>query len=316
MASVGAGLSARLLVPLAWLLVVAPCLSAQTIGNLGPTSCTNCHDHQPEKAWAEKMDGPPPKGHVNALKQLESADARSWAKKLGVKNVYDTAGRCVRCHAAVVSGDAAAGVTCESCHGPGRGYAVVHQDKGAYANAVAAGMFDTRGNPRAWVALCVSCHVIDDRQLVVAGHPSGDDFDASVKMVSVAKHWKTPAATAIVAAESRSAVAAMMAKRSDKPTTAEGGAAVARPAGATGMPGSAPLSPAGAVAAAEGRLLVTLQELLRRGAYSARPITPPAVVPYSGPDAALLRLQQEIVNLALEALSTPPASTGERRPPQ
>ena len=84
------------------------------------------------------MDGPPPKGHVNALKQLESADARSWAKKLGVKNVYDTAGRCVRCHAAVVSGDAAAGVTCESCHGPGRGYAVVHQDKGAYANAVAA----------------------------------------------------------------------------------------------------------------------------------------------------------------------------------
>jgi len=74
MASVGAGLSARLLVPLAWLLVVAPCLSAQTIGNLGPTSCTNCHDHQPEKAWAEKMDGPPPKGHVNALKQLEGVE--------------------------------------------------------------------------------------------------------------------------------------------------------------------------------------------------------------------------------------------------
>jgi hypothetical protein len=295
-------------------LVLVPSLSAQTAGNLGPTSCTNCHDHQPEKEWAEKIDGPPPRGHVNALKQLESPKARGWAQKMGVRDVYDPGGTCVRCHATVVANDASAGVTCESCHGPGQRYIVVHQDKGAYAKAVSAGLFDTRNNPRAWVPLCVSCHVTDDRRLVAAGHPSGDDFDASTKMTLVAKHWKTPVSPVLVASESRLAVAALLAKRADKPGANTSTASVSAVSSAASVAGGAPPSPVAAVAAAEGRLLLALQELLRRGAYVSQPIAPPAAVPYAGPDAALLRLQQEIVNLALEALSSPPASAGDPRP--
>jgi len=70
---------------------------------------------------------------------------------------------------------------------------------------------------------------------------------------------------------------------------------------------SLPPTPAAVVAAVQGRLVTVLRLLLNRGATSPRRITPPEdAVPYSGADAQLLRLQQEIIALALEALSKPP----------
>jgi hypothetical protein len=68
-----------------------------------------------------------------------------------------------------------------------------------------------------------------------------------------------------------------------------------------------PPTPAAVVAAVQGRLITVLRLLLNRGATSPRRITPPEdPVPYVGADAQLLRLQQEIIALALEALSKPP----------
>ena len=70
---------------------------------------------------------------------------------------------------------------------------------------------------------------------------------------------------------------------------------------------SLPPTPAAVVAAVQGRLVTVLRLLLNRGATSPRRITPPEdPVPYTGADAQLLRLQQEIIALALEALSRPP----------
>jgi cytochrome c5 len=275
----------------------------------------NCHDHQSEKLWATTKDGPPPKGHINSLKQLESAKARLWARKLAIKNIYDPAAGCVRCHATTVAGDAVAGVTCESCHGPGRGYAVLHQDPGTYQASVAAGMFDTKGKPDAWVRLCVSCHVMDDRRLIGAGHPSGDAFDA-VKQVATVVHWKRVEPAAVVAAASRASMAEALARRLRPATTAA--ATVAPPAAqaATDTRGATRnvTTSESAVTTAEDQLLAALESLLRRNAYSPRTSTPPPLVAYTGPDADLLRLQQEIINLAIEALRTKPAPAPRKAP--
>ena len=114
---------------------------------LGPNECLNCHDHDAEKQWYEKKEIPevqklfPEKGanagHINSLKQLESMKSNDFAKAIGLADKYDLNGACVRCHATVFGGDANAGVSCESCHGPASGYNKPHQTKGSYEQAVA-----------------------------------------------------------------------------------------------------------------------------------------------------------------------------------
>jgi predicted lysophospholipase L1 biosynthesis ABC-type transport system permease subunit len=51
----------------------------------------NCHDHDNEKLWSEKKDGPPPNNHLNALKQMESPKSAGYAKAVGLTadQVYD-----------------------------------------------------------------------------------------------------------------------------------------------------------------------------------------------------------------------------------
>jgi hypothetical protein len=168
--------------------------SAQPREFVGPGKCIDCHDHQDEKAWAETKDGDGKgKRHLKALDQLEEAKAATWAKAVGVSDVYDAKGTCVRCHGTVVRGSADFGVSCESCHGAGKDYLKPHQDKGAYQAAVALGMKDTMKKPDAWVRDCQSCHLLGanpgDAALVKAGHPAGDQFDLSTKFSSVALHW-------------------------------------------------------------------------------------------------------------------------------
>ena len=72
-----------------------------------------------------------------------------------------------------------------------------------------------------------------------------------------------------------------------------------------------PPTPAGIVASLQGRSRV-LDDLLRAGATTPGRVTPPArKTLYRGADAELLRLQDEVIALALEALGTPPpAKTG------
>ena len=236
---------------IALLAVAAPASAQSRFQTMGPNECLNCHDHEAERTWYEKQEIPevrklfPDKGanagHINALKQLEAGKSKDYAKAIGLKDVYDTKGACVKCHGTVFSGDANAGVSCESCHGPASGYLKPHQTKGAYDQSVAQyGMTKLVGNLAGWAQQCTSCHVMDDQRLVAAGHPSGDDFDLGKRYGPVALHFKKKYSAADVSAIGRSQVEALVRKRGG------GAAAAARAAGraaAAAARAAAPVAP-------------------------------------------------------------------------
>jgi len=388
---------------IAWLAgwLFAPPAGAQGFDVLGPNKCINCHDHDDEKEWWEKEDGPPPEGHVNALKQMENPDSPKYAGAVGldasVDGVYDLNGSCVTCHATVFKGDANAGISCESCHGPGGGYLDSHQEEDSYQDSLAKGMTDVIEKPEEWAIACITCHVMDDQRLVDAGHPSGDDFTLADKFDVVARHWSNQyqsEAVATAGAATRQAIIAqrgggtsapvltentavppfeapsvVLSPEPDAPVSllaavppsvrppvaapAPGAPETAIPATATPVPvapatvapatptpaapaAAAPVrtavpppppppppkpttvvvidqppplprSPAAIVAAIQGRAVVLLDRLLRREGRAPVRVTPPEPsTDYRGADAELLRLQQEVLALAVEALGTAP----------
>jgi hypothetical protein len=326
---------------------------------VGPGKCTDCHDHKDEKEWSEKRDGDGKgKQHLNALNQLSDAKADTYAKALGVADVYNPKSTCVGCHATVVRGSADFGVSCESCHGAGKDYLKPHQEKGAYQASIALGLKDTIKKPDAWLKECVACHVLgdspEDAALIKAGHSSGADFDFGLKFQPVSSHWtskytanqiaaignpmrnaiarKVPAAVTASAATPppASAPAAPVPTPVVTPAapaaTAPAPSAAGRPAAPPPLPAlppptpapSAPVmatvldapasqTPASLVGALQGRIAQLLNDLLSRGVRTpVRPAAPAATAPYRGPDAELLRLQAEVIALALEALGTAP----------
>src|SRR5262249_22831478 len=113
--------------------VAAAPVHAQKYTVVGRAKCVNCHDHDREKLWSEKKDGPPPNNHLNALKQMDTQKGKDFGKALGIADVFDPdKSTCLKCHATVTKGDPSGGITCESCHGPGSGYLDPHQKKGSY----------------------------------------------------------------------------------------------------------------------------------------------------------------------------------------
>lgn len=69
----------------------------------------------------------------------------------------------------------------------------------------------------------------------------------------------------------------------------------------------APMTPATMIGSIQGRLAALLDTLLVRGVVLPKPVTPPQKQTlYRGADAELIRLQEEIISLALEALASPP----------
>jgi hypothetical protein len=212
---------------LALLLVVAghaAVAQAQGFQAVGPNECLNCHDHAEESAWYEKKEIPevqrlfPDKsanaGHINSLKQLEAAKSKEFAAAIGLADKYDVNGACVQCHATVFAGDANAGVSCESCHGPGSAYLKPHQAKGAYDESVARyGMTRLVGNVQGWTQQCTNCHVMNDDRLIKAGHPSGDDFDLGKRFLPVSIHFKKKYDPVEVGAIGKSELAAIIRRR-------------------------------------------------------------------------------------------------------
>lgn len=68
-----------------------------------------------------------------------------------------------------------------------------------------------------------------------------------------------------------------------------------------------PPTPTGIVASIQGRLVSLLANLLNREVTTPSRVTPPVKkTVYQGADAELLRLQDEVIALALEALSSQP----------
>ena len=354
--------------------------------NVGPSKCTNCHDHKDEKEWSEKRDGDGKgKQHIKALDQLAESKSEGFAKAIKLADVYDVKGTCVKCHGTVVRGSADVGVSCETCHGGGKDYLEPHQVKGAYEKSIPLGMRDVWKKPQTWVRDCLNCHVLGlnpgDAALVAAGHPSGDDFKIDTKFKPVAGHWTSQYTGNQIGELGRPIVASISAKRgggapaaapaapapaapaptpaaptptpaAPPPAAVPSAPAPSTPAGAprTAAPATPrpqastsvavapppppplpppnpmvaepppvsvaelPQTPAGLVSAVQGRLANLLGTLLSRGARTPMRVTPPQKkTVYRGADADLLRLQEEVIALALEALGmAPPAAP----PPQ
>lgn len=229
--------------------LAGPAAAQQKFQMLGPNECLNCHDHDAEREWYEKKEIPevrrlfPEKGanagHINALNQMEAEKSNEYAKAIGLADKYDINGKCVSCHATVFRGDANAGVSCESCHGPGSGYLKPHQTKDAYEQSVAQyGMTKLIGNILGWTQQCTNCHVMDDARLIQAGHPSGDDFDLSKKYVPVSLHFKKKYTEADVAPIARAQMEAIIRIRRGEtvPVTAPAAAAPEVPAAPSAPP--------------------------------------------------------------------------------
>ncbi|HUG54954.1 MAG TPA: multiheme c-type cytochrome, partial [Vicinamibacteria bacterium] len=173
----------------------------------GPSKCTPCHDHSRQTTRWQKEEPALFKdnAHYNTRKALDAAKSTAYAKAVGLSDSYDLKGSCVTCHSTVFRGDANAGVSCESCHGPGSGYLEPHQVKGSYAKSITLGLRDLKGKPPAIAKACVTCHLTTDRKLLAAGHPSGADFDVGAGLRNVV-HWNTTYNYAAVTAAGKAAM--------------------------------------------------------------------------------------------------------------
>jgi cytochrome c554/c'-like protein len=246
-------LSSRTVVVIgALILGTASTARAQTV--VGPSKCTACHDHDRQSAKWQKEEPAQykDKAHYNTRKQLDGAKAGTYAKAAGLADPYDVKGSCVTCHATVFRGDANAGVSCESCHGPASGYLEPHQVKGAYAKAVSTGLRDLKSKPPAIAKACVACHLTTDKRLIAAGHPSGAEFDVGAGLKKIV-HWATAYDFAAVSAAGKAAMGPAAARAVLPAPPAAGGAPPAavkpgaRPAG--GGPAPAAVAPAAPSAA-------------------------------------------------------------------
>ena len=111
---------------------------------VGPKMCGICHKSDDNgNALAKWQAGP----HAKAFELLGSPEAKAAGAKLGVDNPQ-TSGKCLRCHSTAYNFTESVatekikpedGVTCESCHGPGKKY-MTKTTMEDHAKAVEAGL--------------------------------------------------------------------------------------------------------------------------------------------------------------------------------
>jgi hypothetical protein len=256
---------------------------------LGPGKCTSCHDHDKQKQWADKDT------HTKALEQLEDAKAKKYVAALGLADAYNLKGPCVACHATVFNNDANAGVSCETCHGPGSAYLEPHQKKGSHAESVRLGLVNTRESYAAWGNLCINCHVVTDRKLTAAGHSSGADFELAVKSKKLresspgVKHWEPQYEDSKLAEAGRTAMRARTGgtvppKPEAKPQAAPP-AATASPARAATATVTKP-QPKATPTAAPAPVRTTVEERPAPSVTATKP-PPPRVSPTPAPEVPI-----------------------------
>ncbi len=171
---------------MAWLLGVPSSASAEH-DYVGVAKCRTCHKKDLiGNQYSVWQQGP----HARAFETLASEASQAIAVQRGIEGPAQEAAECLECHSTAHGVpaerqayplDAALGVQCESCHGPGRDYRkkTVMSDRD---EAVAKGLWD------ADASLCVTCHnerspTFDPERYVVHGGTSGFDFDQAVARI-------------------------------------------------------------------------------------------------------------------------------------
>lgn len=154
---------------------------------VGPDKCGECHK-ETVALWKKTH-------HFKTFREMpKRKEAGEIAKKMGLKRIKAGA-ICLDCHFTTTqTGDkreAIAGISCESCHGPAKGYLKRHSEFSGkkkateseaervkrWADSEAAGMI----RPKYLYALaknCFGCHTVPQEKLVnVGGHPAGSAFE-------------------------------------------------------------------------------------------------------------------------------------------
>ncbi len=206
---VGAGLAILLFLVLGAALAFAPEIEGQAPTQfdharvVGPNECAECHKDT-VALWRTTQ-------HSRTFAELpRRKEANEIARRMGLKRIK-AGSLCLNCHftTAVVDGDrrAIAGISCESCHGPGRGYLKRHsefsgkkketetamQAASRWADSEAAGMI----RPHALYSLaknCYACHTVPQEKLVnEGGHPAGSRFELVSWSQGEVRHnvWRT-----------------------------------------------------------------------------------------------------------------------------
>jgi len=170
----------------------------KTLGPEGTAqdTCSNCHTRETD-AWKQST-------HFRTfVERHRSEEAKKILAAMGIRSMKRS-DACLGCHyTSVVESDRLRpkwGVSCESCHGPGRDWMDVHNkiggDKAAkalewgeghnesaeahrkrLAAAEAHGMISS-GMTYGIASNCFGCHTVPDEKLVnVGGHKAGSDFD-------------------------------------------------------------------------------------------------------------------------------------------
>lgn len=154
---------------------------------VGPDKCGECHEGA-LAIWRNT--------HHFATYSLmpRNKKATEIARKMGLRRIKEGS-LCLDCHFTTTMKDgereAVSGISCESCHGAGKGYIDVHSDfsgkdeeseteaeeKARWAKADEAGMIRPH-EMYDWAKNCYSCHVVPQEKLVnVGGHPAGSNFE-------------------------------------------------------------------------------------------------------------------------------------------
>lgn len=173
-------------------LPVSAALAAQPTDHakvMGPDECAECHKEE-AKIWKDSH-------HFTTFTEMpRTKEAREIADKLGIHRIK-TEALCTSCHFTTQSTPAApepqavAGISCESCHTPGKDWMKRHGEYSGkkkdtetpaeaaarWAEAEAGGMlrphmlYDLAKN-------CYSCHITPNENLVnKGGHSAGSPFE-------------------------------------------------------------------------------------------------------------------------------------------
>lgn len=155
---------------------------------VGPQECAECHENA-TAIWRNTHH------HATFREMPRKEEAIEIARKMGLRRIKEGS-LCLDCHFTSKIDEEGepepiAGISCESCHGAGKGYLEVHsefsgkkeeeetaaEEKERWRKAEQEGMIRP-GMMYTWAKNCYSCHVVPEEKLVnKGGHPAGSPFE-------------------------------------------------------------------------------------------------------------------------------------------